>query len=341
MFAPEVALDELAHVLEIDPIDLRVRNEPDVDPETGKPWSSRNVVACLREGARRFGWESRDPVPGIRREGDWLLGTGVASSTYPVYRQPGSEAHIRVEENGCYRVSIGAADIGTGTWTTLRQVAADALAVRFDDVDLQIGTTDLPYATVAGGSAGITSWGSTITAAARKLRDEHGATPPPGSETTAGMPGNDATETHAMYAFGAHFAEAAVSAVTGEVRVRRMLGVFAAGRIVNPRTGRSQFLGGMTMGLGMALHEQSITDPRFGHVVTHDLAEYHVPAHADVVDMDAVWLEEYDPYVNPMGTKGIGEIGIVGAAAAIANATFHATGIRVRDLPLTSDKFLR
>jgi xanthine dehydrogenase YagR molybdenum-binding subunit len=212
--------------------------------------------------------------------------------------------------------------------------------VPFDDIDLQIGDTDLPFATVAGGSAGMTDWGSTVTAAAQAFREQHGRTPAPGAEARGEMP-DDQSADYAKYAFGAHFVEVRVHADTGEVRVPRMLGVFAAGRILNPATGRSQLLGGMTMGIGMALHEQGVTDPRFGHVVNHDFAEYHIPASADVVDLEAVALEEHDPYTNQMGSKGIGEIGIVGAAAAIANGAFHATGIRVRDLPLTPDKFLR
>ncbi|MDQ1673825.1 MAG: xanthine dehydrogenase YagR molybdenum-binding subunit [Frankiaceae bacterium] len=341
MFAPEVALDELAVELGIDPVELRLRNEPEANPESGLPWSSRNLVACLRAGAQRFGWEQRDPTPGVRHRNGWLIGTGVASSVYPVYRMPGSQARVQVTEDGCYTVGIGAVDIGTGAWTSLRQIAADALAVPFEDVELQLADTALPYASVAGGSSGTTSWGAAITAAARQLRDQYGERPAPGSEVTAETPANEASGSYAMHAFGAHFVEAAVHADTGEVRVPRMLGVFAAGTIVNPQLARSQFYGGMTMGLGMALLENSVTDPRLGHVVTSDLAEYHVAANADVVDMQAIWLDEDDPYVSPMGSKGIGEIGIVGAAAAVANATWHATGIRVRDLPLTADKFVR
>jgi xanthine dehydrogenase YagR molybdenum-binding subunit len=212
--------------------------------------------------------------------------------------------------------------------------------VPVDLVALEIGSTELPPASVAGGSSGITSWGSTIVAAARAFRDEHGTSPPEGAETTAEMPENADDEHYAMSAFGAQFAEVSVDADTGSVGVTRMLGVFAAGRIINPRTARSQFIGGMTMGLSMALHEESVMDPRFGHVVNHDFAEYHIATNADVRSIEARWLEEDDPHVNAMGSKGIGEIGIVGAAAAIANAAYHATGVRVRDLPVTADKLL-
>jgi xanthine dehydrogenase YagR molybdenum-binding subunit len=346
MFALESAMDEMAIACGLDPIEFRIRNEPRVHPESGLPFSSRNLVACLRDGARRFGWERRDPTPRTRRDRDWLVGTGVAASTYPAFRLPGNAATIRVRPDGRYTVMIGAADLGTGTWTALTQIAADALEVTVDDVDLHIGDTALPLACTAGGSSGINSWGSTIVEAARTLRarlaSEHGGTvPAEGLEVTADMPDNPYTEQYSMHAFGAQFAEVRVHEDSGEVRVPRLLGVFAAGRIVNPKTARSQLLGGMTMGLSMALYEHSVVDPRFGHVVNHDLAEYHIATNADVGSIEAYFVDEDDPYVNPMGTKGLGEVGIVGTAAAIANAAHHATGIRVRDLPITLDKLLQ
>jgi xanthine dehydrogenase YagR molybdenum-binding subunit len=338
MFGPEVAMDELAVACGVDPVELRIRNEPEVDPESGRPYSSRNLVACLREGARRFGWHESARA---RRDGEWLTGMGVASSTYPMHTSPGNTATIRYTADGRYRVAIGAADIGTGAWTALTQIAADALGVGADQVDLRIGDSALPQASVAGGSSGTTSWGSTIVETARAFRGRFGADPEAGDEVRADMPENPDSERFAMRSFGAQFAEVRVHADTGELAVSRLLGVFAAGRIVNPRTARSQFIGGMTMGLSMALHERSVLDERFGHVVNHDLAEYHIATNADVVDLDAVWLDEHDPYVNSFGAKGIGEIGIVGTAAAIANAVHQATGIRVRDLPITPDKLLR
>jgi len=207
-------------------------------------------------------------------------------------------------------------------------------------IRLEIGDTTLPMASVEGGSTGISCWGSAIVAAARAFRAQHGADPTDGAEIEAEMPDNPDAEMFAIHSFGAHFAEVNVHADTGEIRVSRMLGVFSVGRIINPRMARSQFIGGMTMGLSMALHEHSVMDPRFGHVVNHDLAGYHIAANADIGDLDAIWLDESDPHANPMGSRGIGEIGIVGAAAAIANAAYHATGIRIRDLPLTPDKFL-
>jgi len=340
MYALESAMDEMAAKCGLDPIEFRIRNEPELDAETGLPYSSRNLVACLREGAKRFGWEGREPAPRARQEGRWLVGSGVAASTYPVFRMPGSGARIRFEEDRRYAVEIGAMDIGTGTWTALTQIAADALGVSVETINLRIGDTNLPSASVEGGSSGINTWGSTVFEAARVFRERHGDDPSAGDEAEGRLPKNPDTENYAMHAFGAHFVEARVDEDTGEVRVPRMTSVFAAGNIINPKTARSQFLGGMTMGLSMALHEESMVDPRFGHVVNHDFAEYHIPTNADVGEMDISWIEEDDPHVNPMGAKGIGEIGIVGSAAAVANAVYHATGIRVRELPITPDKLL-
>ena len=356
MFALESAMDEMALACGLDPIELRVRNEPDVDPETGLPFSSRQLVRCLREGARRFGWESRDPTPRARREGRWLIGTGVASSTYPTYLIPGNSATIRVVADGRYQVRIAAMDIGTGARTVLTQIAADALDVGVDDIELQIGDSLLPMAFMAGGSAGTASWGAAIVEAARLLNaglaaNGHLTTPPPGFEVSADparvadhagpLPGSPFEEKYSMHAFGAQFAEVRLDVDTGEVRVPRLLGMFDVGRMINPKLGRSQLLGGMTWGLSMALHEHGVRDDRFGHIVNNDFAAYHIASNADVGSIDVHWLDEEDPYANPMGCKGIGELGIVGTAAAIANAVYHATGIRIRDLPITLDKLLR
>jgi xanthine dehydrogenase YagR molybdenum-binding subunit len=346
MFALESAIDELALACGLDPIELRLRNEPDVHPESGLPFSSRNLAACLREGAERFGWELRDAEPRSRRERGWLLGTGVASATYPSPRLPGNTATIRAGTDGRYTVSIGAADIGTGALTALTQIAADELDADVGDVELQIGDTLDPPASSAGFSSGTTCWGAAIHAAAAKLRavlesDHGGRVPRDGLEVTADMPDNEFAGQYAMHSFGAQFAEVRVNEDTGEVRVPRLLGVFDVGRVVNPKTARSQLVGGMTQGLSMALHEQSVVDPRFGHVVNNDLAGYHIAANADVGSIEAYWLDEHDPYVSPVGTKGLGEVCLVGTAAAIANAVHHATGVRVRDLPITLDKLLR
>ena len=332
MFALESAMDELAVTAGIDPIELRVINEPRAEPVSGLPFSSRNLVACLRQGARRFGWDRRDPRPGIRRDGRWLAGTGVAASTYPARRAP-SQASAAAE-NGGFVVRIAAADIGTGARTALTAIAAQALDVPAGLVRLELGDSALPRAMVAGGSMGTASWGSAVVKACEDLLKN-------GSEGAA-----DTTEDvradagFARHAFGAQFAEVRVDVDTGEVRVPRLLGVFAAGRIIDPALARSQFIGAMTMGLGMALMEETVTDAGSGDFLNHDLAQYHVAACADVQDIDAVWLDEEDPHLNPMGAKGIGEIGIVGTAAAIANAVYHATGRRIRDLPITPAKLL-
>jgi xanthine dehydrogenase YagR molybdenum-binding subunit len=339
-YAAEVAMDELAVACEVDPIELRVRNDPDVDPETGNPWSGRHLVECLRLGAERFGWSSRNRHPAQQLSGEWYVGLGVASATYPAMQMPGNTARITYADEGRYLVQIGAADIGTGTWTTLSQIAADALGCDVSAVDLQIGDSALPDASVAGGSSGINSWGRAIVSAARQFRQDHGDPPAVGATTVAEAPENPESDRFTMQSFGAHFVEARVNRDTGEIRVPRMLGVFSIGRAINARTLRSQLIGGMTMGLSMALHEESVRDPRFGHVVTQDFATYHISAHADVADIDAIWLDEADEHTNPMGSRGAGEIGIVGSAAAVVNAVYNATGVRVRDLPVTLDKVL-
>ncbi|GAA0988509.1 xanthine dehydrogenase family protein molybdopterin-binding subunit [Acrocarpospora macrocephala] len=332
MFALESAMDELAVAVGVDPVELRVRNDPDTEPDSGLPFSSRNLVACLREGAERFGWRDRDPAPGVRRRGRWLVGTGVASSTYPARRRP-SQASAAVE-NGGFVVRIAAADIGTGSRTALTRIAADTLHVDPGLVRVELGDSDLPYAPVAGGSMGTASWGTAVTMACQDLlRDGKQGF----ADTTEAV---NADAELARHAFGAQFAEVRVDADTGEVRVSRMLGVFAAGRIVDATLARSQFVGGMIMGIGMALMEQSVVDLEFGGFTNHDLAQYHLPVNADIEHVEAVWFDEADGELNPMGTKGIGEIGIVGTAAAVANAVYHATGRRVRDLPITPAKLL-
>jgi xanthine dehydrogenase YagR molybdenum-binding subunit len=333
-FALESAMDELAIECGIDPVDLRMRNEPDTDPDSGLPFSSRGLVECLRQGAERFGWQSRDVAPRGRRDGRWLVGTGVAASAYPAGRGQAT-ATIRAAGGGRYRVQIDASDIGTGAWTVLTQIAADALEIGIDDVILEIGDSALPRARTAGGSQGTASWGTAIVHAARRLREDGG------SEATADAGDNPYAEQYAMYAHGAQFAEVRVDADTREVRVPRMVGVFAAGRVLNAKTTRSQLLGGMTWGMSMALLEESVLDPRYGDYANDDLAEYHVAVNADVGEIDVGWIDEDDPYVSPLGAKGVGELGIVGAAAAVANAVHHATGVRVRDLPITLEKLLR
>ncbi|MCZ4119598.1 xanthine dehydrogenase family protein molybdopterin-binding subunit [Streptomyces sp. H39-S7] len=344
MYALESAMDELAVATGVDPVELRLRNEPSIDPDSGHPFSSRGLVACLREGAVRFDWARRDPRPGIRREGNLLLGTGVASATYPVLVSASSST-AQAAPDGSYLIRVNATDIGTGARTVLAQIAATALEVPLEVVTIEVGSSDLPSAPLAGGSSGTASWGWAVHKACRTLVDQlrglSGDLPAAG--VTVRVDTEQETESeppYARHAFGAHFAEVQVDTTSGEVRVRRLLGVYAAGRILNPRTARSQFIGGMTMGLGMALMEGSTLDPLFGDFAENDLASYHVPACADVPAIEAHWIEEEDAHLNPMGSKGIGEIGTVGTAAAIGNALHHATGARLRELPMTPDRVL-
>ncbi|GGW48224.1 xanthine dehydrogenase family protein molybdopterin-binding subunit [Streptomyces griseoloalbus] len=341
-FALEAALDELAERCGVDPIELRLRNEPGLGPVSGLPFAGRNLAACFREGARRFGWADRDPRPGMRREGRWLLGTGTAAASFPAGALP-STAAVTAEADGTFTVRIAAADIGTGARTALTLVAADALRVTPDRVRVRIGDSDFGPAGIAGGSMGTRSWAWAVTAAAGELRHRllpGGVVPPEGitvrSDTTAAIGALARKERHS---FGAQFAEVAVDVTTGEVRVRRMLGIFAAGRIVNPLTARGQLVGGMIWGISMALHEEAVRDGASGGLYGPDLAGYHVATHADVPAVEADWVDDPDPD-DPVGIKGIGEVGIVGAAAAVANAVWHATGVRHRSLPIRPDRVL-
>ncbi|MET9100173.1 xanthine dehydrogenase family protein molybdopterin-binding subunit [Streptomyces antibioticus] len=341
-FALEAALDELAHACGVDPIELRLRNEPDRGPVSGLPFAGRNLRACFAEGARRFGWDRRDPRPGLRREGRWLIGTGTAAASFGAGAAP-STAAITAEADGRFTVRIAAADIGTGARTALTLVAADALDVPPERVRVRLGDSAFGFAMIAGGSMGTRSWSWAVMAAAAELRERlvpGAALPPEGvtvrSDTTAAVSALAQKERHS---YGAQFAEVAVDPATGEVRVRRMLGVFAAGRIVNPLTARGQFTGGMIWGISMALHEEAARDTASGGPVGADLAGYHVATHADIPRVEAHWVEDDDPD-DPVGIKGIGEIGIVGAAAAVANAVWHATGVRHRGLPIRPDRVL-
>jgi xanthine dehydrogenase YagR molybdenum-binding subunit len=343
-YALESAMDELAQACGIDPIELRVRNEPTVEPATGAPLGSRGLIACFREGARRFGWEGRDPRPGVRRRGRWLVGTGTASATYPARTAP-STASATAEPDGTFTVRVTAADIGTGARTVLSQIAADALGVPMSDVRVLIGDSRFGPAMLAGGSMGTASWSWAVIDACRELADDlaGGTAIPPGgltvrSDTTALLVDRPEISRHS---YGAQFVEVEVDVDSGEIRVPRMLGVFAAGRIVNPLTARSQMIGGMTMGLSAALHEESIMDTASGDFLNHDLANYHFAANADVGDIQVAFVEEADDELNPLGIKGIGEISIVGVAAAIANAVWHATGVRHRATPIRPDHVIQ
>ncbi|MFJ5118063.1 xanthine dehydrogenase family protein molybdopterin-binding subunit [Kitasatospora sp. NPDC088548] len=344
MFALESAIDELAEACGTDPVDLRIRNEPALEPDSDRPFSSRHLVECLREGARRFDWP-RLRAHGPRQDGRWLLGTGVAASTFPVLVFPSTAEAVALPDGG-YLLRTNATDIGTGARTVLAQIAAEALDAPVARVSVDIGRSDLPRASVAGGSSGTSSWGWAVHEACAGLRRALAARGP-GPLPAGGVRFRaDTTEAvragseFARHAFGAQFAQVAVDADTGEVRVRRLLGVFAAGRILNEHTARSQLTGGMIMGISMALLEHSTMDPEFGDHAERDLASYHVAVNADVPVVEAYWVEERDTRLNPMGSKGIGEIGIVGTAAAVANAVHHATGVRIRTLPVRPELLL-
>ena len=342
----ESAMDELAHQLGIDPIELRLRNEPTVDPERGVPFSERRLVDCLREGAQRFGWERRPEQPASARDGRWLVGYGVAAAILDCFRGR-TRASAWLGPEGDVIVRTDMTDVGTGSYTILAQVAADALDVPIERVRVELGRSEFPPGVGSGGSAGAASTSNAVhracAAVAGQLRASGGLVPSEGlaAEGEIHDPTDDPNfQAYSIHSYGAQFAEVGVDIDTGEVRVRRMLGVFSAGRILNPKTARSQLIGGMIWGLSAALLEEAILDTRSGAFVNRDLASYLVPVHADIPTVEAVLLDGNDDKANPLGVKGVGELGICGAGAAVANAVFNATGVRVREFPITLEKLL-
>jgi xanthine dehydrogenase YagR molybdenum-binding subunit len=367
LLALEGAMDELAVRLDMDPIELRVRNEPAVDPELGVPFSSRQVVECMREGARRFGWDQRVARPGQVRDGRWLVGIGMSSAVRGNMLQA-SKANVRLDASGRLTARMAMTDIGTGSYTVFTQIAADLLGLPLERVTVLLGDSDFPETPGSGGSFGAASAGSGLYDACMQLRKKlcqsagidperarfetghvtdgeksvsYAALASPNDVVADGgvEPGSN-NKNYNQNSYGAFFAEVGVDMDTGEIRLRRMLGVFAAGRILNPKTARSQALGGMIFGVGSALSEAMVLDERYGAFVNHDLAEYHVPVNADIGPMEAIFLSELDDKANPLKIKGLGEVGISGAGACIANAVYNACGVRVRDYPLTLDKIL-
>ncbi|MFL4977378.1 MAG: xanthine dehydrogenase family protein molybdopterin-binding subunit [Xanthobacteraceae bacterium] len=352
IFALESAMDELAVALNIDPVELRLRNEPEQDEFKKLPFSSRSTRECYRAAAERFGWRRRNPEPRSMRDGRWLIGLGMASATYPMNYAPAS-AMARLLPDGTAEVTSAASDMGPGTWTSMTQVAAETLGLPVERVKFSLGDNRLPRAPVHGGSMTMASVGSAVQAACRTAREDALARGGANDlteamrrlgqpvEASADVKPGDASQRFSMHAFGAVFVEVAVDPDLGETRVRRIVGAYGAGRIVNPKTTRSQCIGGMIGGIGMALMEHSVVDARNGRVLNANLAEYAVPVHADAPPaMDVIFVEEDDPHVNPLGVKGVGEIAMVGVAPAIANAVFHATGKRIRELPITPDKLI-
>ena len=336
LLALECAMDELAETLALDPVELRLRNDTQVDPETNKPFSSRDLARALREGAARFGWERRVPKPASVRDGPWLIGLGVASAIRGDLLRRAS-ATARMESDGHLTVELAMTDIGTGSYTILTQIAAEVMELPVDRVTVRLGDTNFPPTDGSGGSWGASTSGSAVRAACRNLKARlaSGIMEAEGSVNPA-----DLDKNYAHASFGAHFAEVAVHRDTGEIRVRRMLGVFAAGRILNAKTARSQMIGGMIWGIGAALMEENHVDLRYGSFINQDLASYHVAVNADVGAIDVVLFDEVDAHGNPLGSKGLGELGICGAGAAVINAIHNATGARIREFPATLDKLL-
>lgn len=384
MFALECTLDELAHRIGVDPVQLRLRNHAEADPHTGHPWSSDGAAECYRRGAARFDWQSRNPAPRSERDGNWLIGKGMATAGYPVFfpMQP-QRARARLYADGWAVVQAGTQEFGTGAATVMTQVAADGLGVAVDRVRFEYGDTDLPNVAATVGSAGAGMISAAVHTAVTTLRDQligqavadpasplHGADPatvvvrqgrmelredPETGETyqrlmerhfmtdmdALGSWSPPAPDTpYGLATFGAQFAEVAVDQDLGLVRVRRMVGAFAPGRVLNAKTARSQAMGGMLWGIGQALLEGTVVDPRDGRWANAGLGEYLLPVNADAPDVDVEFVEVPDEIVNPLGVKGLGEVGMVGAAAAIANAVFHATGYRARELPIRIEHLL-
>jgi xanthine dehydrogenase YagR molybdenum-binding subunit len=344
LLAVESAIDELATALNMDPVELRIRNEPARHPETGQPFSDRRLVECMREGARRFGWARRPARPGSVRDGRWLVGYGMAAAVRMQFQLP-SKATVRMDAEGRVLVRSDITDIGTGTYTIVAQIAADTLGVPLERVKVEIGHSDYPQGAGSGGSFGATNTCTAVYNACLALQEKlrRGDVPLEGVEAEgeiASMGDDPNYRKYSIHAYGAHFAEVGVDADTAEIRLRRMLGVFSAGRIFNAKTARSQLIGGMIFGVSSALHEEALVEPRTGAFLNHDLASYLVPVHADIPDIDAVLLESFDEKANVLGAKGVGELGHCGANAAVANAVFNATGVRVRDFPITIEKLL-
>lgn len=368
LMALEIAVDELAEKLGMDPVAVRVLNDTQVDPEKpSRPFSQRQLNKCLETGAEKFGWAKRSAKPGMTRDGRWLVGMGVAAAFRNNLNGP-SAARVRLARSGVVTVETDMTDIGTGTYTIVAQTAAEMMGVPLDKVVVKLGDSAFPVSAGSGGQWGANSSTAGVYAACVKLREAvaqklgmnaadavfaDGQVKAGRRRAALGdaaadgelvaednMEYGDLADKYQQSTFGAHFAEVGVDAATGEIRIRRMLAVCAAGRILNPKAARSQVIGAMTMGAGAALMEELAVDKRFGFFVNHDLAGYEVPVHADIPHQDVIFLDEADPTTSPMKAKGVGELGICGVAAAVANAVYNATGVRVRNYPITLDKLL-
>ena len=368
LMALEIAIDEMAEKVGLDPVQFRILNDTQVDPENPeRPFSQRQFVECLRIGAQQFGWNRRSAKPGIIRDGRWLVGMGVAAG-FRNNLLTKSGARVRLNRDGIVTVETDMTDIGTGSYTIIAQTAAEMMGVPLDKVVVRLGDSAFPVSSGSGGQWGGNNSTAGVYAACVKLREavarklglnaantnfvdgqvRSGNRSMPLGQAAAGgeivaqdlIEYGDLDKKYQQSTFAGHFVEAAVDSATGETRIRRMLAVCAAGRILNPKAARSQVIGEMTMGVGAALMEELAVDKRFGFFVNHDLASYEVPVHADIPHQEVIFLPETDPISSPMKAKGVGELGICGVAAAVANAIYNATGVRVRDYPITLDKHL-
>jgi xanthine dehydrogenase YagR molybdenum-binding subunit len=368
LMALEIAMDEMAEKLQLDPIEFRVLNDTQVDPEKpSRPFSKRQLVECLRQGAEHFDWSKRNPKPGQVRDGSWLVGLGMAAG-FRNNQLIKSAARVSLDGNGVVTVATDMTDIGTGSYTIIAQTAAEMMGVPIEKVVVLLGDSNFPISCGSGGQFGANNSTSGVYAACMKLREaiaqKLGFNPADtqfadgqvclGDHCVSlaeaagdavlsaedGIEYGDLAKKFQESTFAGHFVEVGVDAYTGEVRIRRMLAVCAAGRILNPKTARSQVIGAMTMGVGAALTEELAVDKRLGFFVNHDLAGYEVAVHADIPHQEVIFLDEVDPISSPMKAKGIGELGLCGVAAAIANAIYNATGVRVRDYPITVDKLI-
>ncbi len=337
VFALECAMDELAHALGMDPLELRRRNEPRLDEGMQLPFSSRSMLACYERGADAFGWARRTLAPGSMRDGRLRIGWGMACASYPAFHGQAS-ARVRLLADGTAEVEAAASDMGPGTYTSITQIAAETLGLPMDSVRFSLGRSDFPPTPPHGGSMTLASVGSAVRAACTAALDQRQARAgrPDGAIEASATAGPDAEvrSRFSMHAFGAVFVEVAIDPDVGTIRVRRVVGAYGAGRIVNPRLAASQCTGGMVGGIGMALMERTALDPRDGRPVNAHMADYLVPVNLDIQALEAHFVDEVDPHVNELGVKGLGEIALVGVAPAVANAVFHATGKRVRELPI-------
>ncbi|MBP0638733.1 xanthine dehydrogenase family protein molybdopterin-binding subunit [Cupriavidus sp. AcVe19-6a] len=337
VFALECAMDELAHALEMDPLELRRRNEPELDEGMQLPFSSRSMLACYARGADAFGWSRRTREPGSMRDGRLRIGWGMACASYPVFHGQAS-ARVRLLADGTAEVEAAASDMGPGTYTSITQIAAETLGLPMASVRFSLGRSDFPPTPPHGGSMTLASVGSAVRSACLAALEQRqarvdGTDGAIEASATAG-PDAEVRSRFSMHAFGAVFVEVAIDPDVGTIRVRRVVGAYGAGRIVNPRLAASQCTGGMVGGIGMALMERTALDPRDGRPVNAHMADYLVPVNLDIQGLEAHFVDEVDPHVNELGVKGLGEIALVGVAPAVANAVFHATGKRVRELPI-------